>query len=689
MTSEAPTIFPPDAAADDPADARTSAETAGVAWRDDAAGLAPLATFVKRVPIGFARLHGVMAFADERGDPILAMSGLAAWPQADVLSRFLGVAFEPCLMPAASVAAAVNAAYEAREGQAGEAVATLSPPAAGDTGRAALLAEVEAVAAAGGDDLLDSAGRAPVIKLVNLILFEAVKAGASDVHVQPRAADVLVRLRVDGVLYDGLSLPGGVRDEVVGRLKVMGRMDIAERRLAQDGRAGVRVGDRLVDLRLSSLPGSHGERVVVRLLDKSARLYRLPELGMDPRMLGGFRRVLRREHGLVLVTGPTGSGKTTTLYAALQELDVSRLNVLTLEDPIEYELEGVSQTQVSGKKGMTFASGLRSVLRQDPDVIMVGEVRDGETAAMAIQSALTGHLVFSTLHTNDAAGAVTRLLDLGVEPYLVASSVVGVLAQRLVRRVCDACAEARPATRDERRWLAAALGREPPENLELRRGAGLRRLPRQRLSRAAGALRAAGGGRGRARPDRGAGARRPRAAGRRGRRRAADARRRPRARQLLLLGQGALAAQRVVERDPRGDVRTLPDGVGERVEEAHRLDQVRREAGHVELALEQRLADQAEVELLEVAQPAVEELRGPAGGARGQVAGLHEGHRQTAGRRVESGAGADDAAADHHHVEPSRRLHPFDHVRSRAPPGPSREGSDAGVEVLGLPRLHR
>jgi general secretion pathway protein E len=294
-------------------------------------------------------------------------------------------------------------------------------------------------AASGAEDLLDSSGQAPVIKLVNSILFDAIKARASDVHVQPQEDRLLVRQRIDGVLFDALTIPRDFQEEVVTRCKVLGRMNIAEKRLPQDGRASVRVGDRLIDLRIASLPTSFGERVVIRFLDKSARLYTLEELGMDLETLRIFRRLIKREHGLLLVTGPTGSGKSTTLYAALQEINAKDLNVLTLEDPIEYQLDGISQTQINEKKGMTFAGGLRNILRQDPDIIMVGEIRDRETAEMAIQSALTGHLVFSTLHTNDAASAVTRLLDLGIEPYLVASSLIAVIAQRLVRRVCPAC----------------------------------------------------------------------------------------------------------------------------------------------------------------------------------------------------------------------------------------------------------
>ncbi|MCD0459992.1 GspE/PulE family protein [Roseiconus lacunae] len=270
-------------------------------------------------------------------------------------------------------------------------------------------------------------------------MLDAIQRKASDIHLQPFEDAMRVRMRIDGVLVDVRTIPKGIQDEVSSRLKVAGQMNIAEKRLPQDGRATVSVGDRIIDLRLASMPTSFGERLVVRLLDKSARRYVLSELGMDEATLSRFSRVIRAEHGLVLVTGPTGSGKSTTLYSALQELDTDTRNAVTLEDPIEYQLEGISQTQINTKKGMTFASGMRSVLRQDPDIIMVGEIRDEETAMMSIQSSLTGHLVFSTLHTNDAASAITRMLDLGIEPYLVASSVLAVLAQRLVRRKCVSC----------------------------------------------------------------------------------------------------------------------------------------------------------------------------------------------------------------------------------------------------------
>jgi len=411
------------------------------------AGYAASAEFVATIPIGFARRHavlGLVAGGTSDNRLIIAMSDLESWEQAQVVARTLDRPVTPILAPREVILAAINHAYEQRTGQAQALVEKLD--------RTQVLDELGRLGAT-REDLLDNAARAPIIKLVNLILFEAVKSDASDVHVQPYEERLMVRTRIDGVLYDSFTLPRAVQEEVVSRVKVMARMNIAEKRLPQDGRATVQVGDRVIDLRIASLPTSFGERVVIRLLDKSARLFDLTELGMDARTLEQFRKLVTLEHGLVLVTGPTGSGKSTTLYAALKQINSKEKNILTLEDPIEYQLDGISQTQVSDKKGLTFAGGLRSVLRQDPDVIMVGEIRDSETATMAIQSSLTGHLVFSTLHTNDAASAVTRLLDLGIEPYLLGSSVMGVLAQRLVRKVCDGCATRYEPTDVELRWL--------------------------------------------------------------------------------------------------------------------------------------------------------------------------------------------------------------------------------------------
>ena len=399
--------------------------------------------FLAKVPIGFARRHNIIGLAGANGALPVAVADLAQWPQLQVLGKLLSKRIEPILAPREAIAVAINAAYQQQTGGAQRLIESI------DAG--AVMGELEQVA--GNEDLLDVASRAPVIKLVNLVLLEAVKRRASDVHVQPYEDKLIVRLRIDGVLSDVFAPPKALQPEIISRIKVMGGMNIAEHRLAQDGRATVEVGDRIVDLRISTLPTSFGERAVIRLLDKSIRLYDLPDLGMPPGVLEAFGRVIHMDHGIILVTGPTGSGKSTTLYGALQEINSQEMNILTLEDPIEYRLEGISQTQVSDRKGMTFASGLRHVLRQDPDIIMVGEIRDAETARMAIQSALTGHLVFSTLHTNDAAGAVARMLDLGVEPYLLASSLLGVLAQRLVRRVCPECRQAyTPSDADLRQW---------------------------------------------------------------------------------------------------------------------------------------------------------------------------------------------------------------------------------------------
>lgn len=390
-------------------------------------------SFVDRFPIGFARRHAILALAGGNGVLLVAVEGHGQLDQLDAIGRLLGKgqAVCPVITPRQQILQAIDLAYGEKRADVDQVLGMMD--------RGSVLEEVKQLQAPNHEDLLDSGGRAPTIRLANLILFEAVKQLSSDVHVQPYEDHVVVRYRVDGVLFNALDLPKTVQEELISRIKVMARMDIAEKRLPQDGRATVQVGDRVVDLRVASLPTSFGERVVIRILDKSARLYRLSELGMDGQTLDQFREIIAVEHGLILVTGPTGSGKSTTLYGALAELNSLEKNVITLEDPIEYQLKGVSQTQVNQKKGLTFAQGLRNVLRQDPDIIMVGEIRDKETATMAIQSALTGHLVFSTLHTNDAASAVTRLLDLGIEPYLVASSVVAVLAQRLVRRVCAAC----------------------------------------------------------------------------------------------------------------------------------------------------------------------------------------------------------------------------------------------------------
>lgn len=289
------------------------------------------------------------------------------------------------------------------------------------------------------EDLLESQDEAPIIRLINALLTEAIKEGVSDIHIEPFEGDLVVRFRIDGVLREVLRPNRAVAPLLASRIKVMAKLDIAEKRLPQDGRISLRVAGRAVDVRVSTLPSGHGERVVLRLLDKQAGRLDLEQLGMDGAALQTLDDLIHRPHGIILVTGPTGSGKTTTLYAALSRINDRKRNILTVEDPIEYYLDGIGQTQVNSKVDMSFARGLRAILRQDPDVVMVGEIRDVETVKIAVQASLTGHLVFSTLHTNTAIGAVTRLRDMGVEPFLLSSSIIGLLSQRLVRVLCEAC----------------------------------------------------------------------------------------------------------------------------------------------------------------------------------------------------------------------------------------------------------
>jgi general secretion pathway protein E len=297
-------------------------------------------------------------------------------------------------------------------------------------------------------DLLEADDDAPIIRLINALLTQAIRENASDIHLEAFENESVVRFRVDGVLRDILSPRRELHGALVSRIKVMSKLDIAEKRLPQDGRMSLRVADHPVDVRVSTLPTQHGERIVMRLLDKQAARLDLKALGMPNEILDKFIELINKPNGILLVTGPTGSGKTTTLYSGLHKLDRKKLNILTVEDPVEYDLDGVGQTQMNSKIGLTFAGGLRSILRQDPDVVLVGEIRDLETAEISVQASLTGHLVLSTLHTNTAIGAVTRLVDMGVEPFLIASSMIGVLAQRLVRRLCPDCKES--YTPDER-----------------------------------------------------------------------------------------------------------------------------------------------------------------------------------------------------------------------------------------------
>ncbi len=311
------------------------------------------------------------------------------------------------------------------------------------------------------EDLLERQDDAPIIRLLNALLSEAIKEGASDVHIETFEDHVTIRFRLDGILREVLEPPRILAPLIISRIKIMARLDIAEKRLPQDGRITLKIGGRAVDVRVSTMPTNHGERAVLRLLDKQSARLDLAELGMHEKTLALLRELILKPHGIILVTGPTGSGKTTTLYAALTVLNDKKRNILTVEDPIEYDLVGIGQTQVSTKINMTFAKGLRAILRQDPDVVMIGEIRDLETAQIAIQASLTGHLVLSTLHTNSAIGAITRLDDMGVEPFLLASSLTGVIAQRLMRLLCQHCKKPMPATAKECDVLGVAANNPP------------------------------------------------------------------------------------------------------------------------------------------------------------------------------------------------------------------------------------
>jgi general secretion pathway protein E len=386
---------------------------------------------VRPVPIQFAKRHRVLPLADEGERVAVAVADPYALEALHDLRVLLGRPVSPRLASPNQILQAINRVYERGSDRAEDLMEGLS-----EVGLDALAHELEEP-----KDLLDASDEAPVIRLVNGMLFQAVKDRASDVHIEPFEREVQVRYRIDGVLYPVLTPPKAIQAPIVSRVKVMAGLDIAEKRLPQDGRLRIKIAGKDIDVRVSVLPTAFGERVVMRLLDKSTVLLDLEELGMEGERLDAFKRMIATPHGILLVTGPTGSGKTTTLYGALSRINSKDVNIITVEDPIEYQLRGIGQIHVNPKIDLTFAAGLRSILRQDPDVIMVGEIRDLETAEIAIQASLTGHLVFSTLHTNDAAGAITRLVDMGIEPFLVSSSVLAILAQRLVRVLCSACRE--------------------------------------------------------------------------------------------------------------------------------------------------------------------------------------------------------------------------------------------------------
>jgi general secretion pathway protein E len=390
----------------------------------------PSRELLAALPMPFARRHLVLPLAHDAAGLAVAVADPAALAALDDLRFVYRAPLRPVVVPAPVLRDAITRAYDAA---ARSAAATMD---AIEEERLDLVAgELDEPS-----DLLEAGDETPVIRLVNALLAQAVKDGASDIHVEPYERALAVRFRVDGLLHDVLAPPARFGAGLASRLKIMAGLDIAERRLPQDGRLQVRVAGRDIDVRVSIVPTALGERVALRLLDRGSALLELADLGLGPTTAAALERLLAQSHGIVLVTGPTGSGKTTTLYAALRRLATGERNIMTIEDPIEYQLRGIGQMQASARIGLTFATALRAVLRQDPDVILVGEIRDRETAEVAMQAALTGHLVFSTLHTNDAPGAVTRLLDMRVEPFLIASSLLGVLAQRLLRRPCGGCA---------------------------------------------------------------------------------------------------------------------------------------------------------------------------------------------------------------------------------------------------------
>lgn len=402
---------------------------AGTAASPPAAPEPPSPIAARMVSFAFAR-DARLLIARQRADGLEVWVSRATSPAALAeVTRVHGPLHLRVMEPEA-VDLALSDAFHRQDGTAAQVVGEVE----GEVDLSRLMQDIPAV-----EDLLESEDDAPIIRMINALLTQAAREGASDIHIEPFETSSVVRFRVDGTLRDVVRPKKALHGALISRIKIMAQLDIAEKRLPQDGRITLRVGGRPVDVRVSTLPTGHGERAVLRLLDKEAGRLDLAKLGMATGTLAGFDKLVRQPHGIVLVTGPTGSGKTTTLYAALSRLDSHGTNIMTVEDPIEYDLDGIGQTQVNARIDMTFAKALRAILRQDPDVVMIGEIRDLETAQIAVQASLTGHLVLATLHTNDSASAVTRLVDMGIEPFLLSSSLLGVLAQRLVRRLCPHC----------------------------------------------------------------------------------------------------------------------------------------------------------------------------------------------------------------------------------------------------------
>lgn len=395
---------------------------------------------------GFIEAHNVLPISMEKGKLVVAMTDPANVFLLDEVQRKTGMPISVKVCPAEDIKNILGSMGESKEAE-DFAVDDLIKNIEED--------DVEVVDTEEEDitDLEKVAGESPIIKFVNYLIFNAVKEGASDIHIEPGDKKLRIRYRIDGILFETMSPPHNMHAPVVSRIKIMANLDIAERRLPQDGRIRVMINKRNVDMRVSTLPTSYGEKVVIRILDTGAARLTLQELGMDADSLAILEHQIAQPHGIILVTGPTGSGKSTTLYGALRTIDSNRINISTVEDPVEYQLDGISQVQVHDRIGMSFSAALRSLLRQDPDVIMVGEIRDDETARIAVQASLTGHLVLSTLHTNDAPSSITRLINIGVEPYLIAASANLVMAQRLVRRICRHCKKGYEAQPEESRYM--------------------------------------------------------------------------------------------------------------------------------------------------------------------------------------------------------------------------------------------
>ena len=404
--------------------------------------------FTQKLPIQFLKKHHMVPISLEKkseengskntalpdllkqGGNFIAINNPSLIQQMDDVANILGYDdFQPVISTKDAIFSVINLAYDKNRDSAQQLVQDME-----DEESSSIMSEIEEAA-----DLLDSTSDAPIIKLMNHIISQSIKARASDIHLEPYQDTFKVRYRVDGILYDLVTPPKWVQSSLISRVKVMAKLNIAEKRLPQDGRIEVKIGKQSVDIRVSTVPTTFGERVVLRLLNKSGSLLKLSELGISSQHLETINHLIHLPNGIILVTGPTGSGKTTTLYAILSEIHSDDINIITIEDPVEYQIKGIGQIQVNRKIDLTFARGLRSIVRQDPDVILVGEIRDQETAEIAIQSALTGHLVFSTLHTNDSASAITRLVDIGIEPFLIASAIKAVVAQRLVRVLCRHC----------------------------------------------------------------------------------------------------------------------------------------------------------------------------------------------------------------------------------------------------------